>query len=61
MTQEEASQEATRTAKIAKVRMVVTFNPYGEEEDEAENYSYFPADAIKIFKHEKIVETIEIP
>jgi len=57
MTKERAIKEATEIADRDKILMAVTFNPYGEN-DEAENYGYFPKRASGIFMYEETVETI---
>lgn len=58
MTKEQASKEAKEVAERDKLDMVVTFNPYGEEESDDEKFGYFPAGAVSIFKYEEVVETI---
>lgn len=59
VTKEQATAEATKIAKSEGQTMVVTYNPYDEEPDEAKRYGYFPKAAFKFFPHEEIVETIE--
>ena len=59
MTREQATTEATQIATTDGIRMVVTFNPYGEEPDAADRYGYCPAAAARIFAHEEVVATIE--
>ncbi len=55
MTQIEATKEAQAIATNENITMVVTFNPYDEDE---EGYGYMPKGAERIFKHEEIIETI---
>ncbi len=57
MTKEQATIEATEIAHRDGIRMVVTENPYAENEDET--FGYFPAGAVSIFKYEKVLDTIE--
>ena len=55
MTKEEATAEATKVANDDNIVMVVTFNPYDEEEDK---FGFFPEGATKIFKFDEVIETI---
>jgi hypothetical protein len=57
MTKKQATTEATEIANRDRIRMVVTENPYAENEDET--FGYCPAAAASIFKYEKVLETIE--
>ncbi len=59
MTREQAVDEATAIAEREGIRMVVTFDPYAENQDETQNFNYFPKAATGIFKYEKIKATIE--
>jgi len=59
MTLLQAVREATEIAKRDRIRMVVTFNPYAENPDETQKYSYFPHSAKHIFKYERVVDTIQ--
>ena len=59
MTKEQATDEATEIAKNDGIRMVVTFDPYAENEDDTQNFGYFPQAAIEIFSHEEVIDTIE--
>jgi len=51
--------EAKEVAEREGIRMVVTFDPYAENQDETQNFNYFPSAATGIFKYEKIEATIE--
>ena len=59
MTKEQATTEATIVANRDGIRMVVTFDPYAETEDETQKFGYFPEAATKIFKYEEVIETIK--
>ena len=60
MTREEAIKEATEAAKRDQIEMVVAFNPFDDEaETDEEKYGFYPATAVKIFRFEKVVETIK--
>lgn len=61
MKREQASKEAREIAEREGIVMVVTFNPYGEEELEADRFGYFPAAALRIFHLEEEVERIHPP
>jgi prolyl-tRNA editing enzyme YbaK/EbsC (Cys-tRNA(Pro) deacylase) len=60
MTKTQATKEAREIADRDRIRMVVTYNPYAETEDEAEKYGYHPHRVAKaaIFAYDEIVKTI---
>jgi len=59
MTQAQATTEATEIAKRDGIDMVVTFNPYDEEEEfDRDKFGYFPERATSIFKFEKVISRI---
>ena len=59
MTKQKATDEATEIAKRDGIRMVVTFDPYAETDDDTQKFGYFPQRAIEIFSHEEVIDTIE--
>jgi hypothetical protein len=54
----EAIKHATKTANQEQVEMVVTHDPYGENEKEM-NYEFMPKGAEKIFHHQTVVQIIK--
>jgi hypothetical protein len=60
MTKKQATEEATAIAARDGIKMVVTYNPYAETDDEAEKYGYHPHSiaAAAIFSYDEVVKTI---
>jgi hypothetical protein len=58
MKEAQAKKEANKIASRDQIRMVVIFNPYAEEPEEAERFGFYPETAARIFLHDKTIETI---
>lgn len=59
MFKEEAINEAMYLAREDGIPMVVTYNPYDDNPEEAARYWFYPACAKSLFPHERVVVRID--